>query len=101
MLLAATLVELMVVVFVWRFKTPISAGALTLAFIVPASLYRLAGHLLGQPHCPCLGYPSGWWPWLAANETAVVNTLAAWLFLSSSMMLCLPALRDSGRRLLQ
>jgi hypothetical protein len=59
------------------------AALVILTFIVPASLYRLAAHLTGGAACPWLGQPSGWWPWLANHETMVLNTLAAWLFLSS------------------
>ncbi len=60
---------------------------LMLIFIVPASLYRLAGTFLGVAHCPCLGSLTGWWPWLAVHQTAVLNTIAAWMFLSAVLVL--------------
>lgn len=79
----ALLVETVMVVSLLRIRDRGAAALVILTFIVPASLYRLAAHLSGGASCPCLGQPSGWWPWLAHHETMVLNTLAAWLFLSS------------------
>ena len=71
----------------WFARTPAGSAAVVLLFIIPASLYRLAGSFLGASHCPCLGSLAGWWPWLAAHQTAVLNTIAAWMFLSAVMVL--------------
>ncbi len=82
-LIGALLVETVVLLALLRIRDRGAAALVILTFIVPASLYRLAAHLSGGATCPCLGHPSGWWPWLASHETMVLNTLAAWLFLSS------------------
>lgn len=82
-LVGALLVETVVLLALLRIRDRGAAALVILTFIVPASLYRLAAHLAGGAACPCLGQPSGWWPWLAYHDTMVLNTLAAWLFLSS------------------
>lgn len=79
----ALAVELLCVGLLFRARDAGAAALVVLCFIVPASLYRLAVHLSGGAGCPCLGHPAAWWPWLANHEGVVLNTVAAWLFLSS------------------
>ena len=86
-LILAMAAEIACLAGLWFARTPTASAVVVLLFIVPASLYRLAGTFYGAAHCPCLGSLSGWWPWLAAHETAVLNTIAAWMSLSALLVL--------------
>lgn len=86
-LAVAIVVELICLFLIWYLRSDKHVARVVLCFIVPASLYRLAGTFLGISHCPCLGSLTGWWPWLAAHQTAVLNTIAAWMFVSAVMVL--------------
>ena len=91
------LIEAVCLAAVIRSRSVRIVAQILIGFIVPASLYRLAGTFLGATHCPCLGSLAGWWPWLAANQTAVLNTIAAWMFLSAVMVLARnPSANQSG-----
>jgi hypothetical protein len=86
-LIMALVLELACLTAVFRCRTQDGVAWCLLWFIVPASTYRLAGAFGGAVTCPCLGSLTGWWPWLAVHQTAVLNTVAIWMFLSAVMVL--------------
>lgn len=96
-LVLAMLVEAACILGLYHSLHATQAARIALGFIIPASIYRLAGSFSGASHCPCLGSLTGWWPWLAQNQTAVLNTLAAWMFLVAVLVLARnPARKESA-----
>lgn len=86
-LIIAVVLEAACLAALLRVQSNRTAAIAILCFIVPASLYRLAGTFFGAVQCPCLGSLTGWWPWLATNQAAVLNVIASWMFLSAVLVL--------------